>query len=352
MNTARINAAKDGHLSAGMNTTSLCIYHGNCADGFGAAWVVWQALGLTEDQFFAGTYQDPPPDVRGRDVIMVDFSYKRPVIEKMLEECQSLLIIDHHKTAIEDLSGLLATDHFTTLFDVDHSGAILAWDFFYPGKAPPQLLRHIEDRDLWRFALDGTREIQACLFSYPYDFQVWDRLIRGWDTSSLRLEGAAIERKHHKDVAELVEVTKRPIEIAGYRVQACSLPYTLTSDAGHLLCEQGNAFGVCYWDTPEGRVFSLRSLGGGVDVSEIAKRYGGGGHRNAAGFRVSFSEAAKFEVEKGQEIISTIADYYDSKDREARRLADELKAVQERGAPSAEIKRLTSRLEMARYVGD
>src|SRR4029077_6564994 len=83
----------------------ICIYHGNCADGFGAAWVVRRAI--PECEFHAGVYQNEPPDVRGRDVILVDFSYKRPVLEGMARVAASLLIIDHHKTAIDELKDLM-----------------------------------------------------------------------------------------------------------------------------------------------------------------------------------------------------------------------------------------------------
>ena len=65
---------------------SMCIYHGNCADGFGAAWVVRKALG--EIDFHPGKYQEPPPDVTGKDVVMVDFSYKRPVLLEMAEKAK------------------------------------------------------------------------------------------------------------------------------------------------------------------------------------------------------------------------------------------------------------------------
>ncbi|MNP33859.1 hypothetical protein D3C76_1271210 [compost metagenome] len=139
---------------------------------------------------------------------------------------------------------------------------------------------------MWLFKLEGTREIQANLFSYPYDFEVWDKLMAA-DVLSLVSDGAAIERKHHKDIAELVGVTKRRQMIGGYDVPVASLPYTLTSDAGALMA-QGEPFAACYWDTPTGRTYSLRSTDDGIDVSEIASQYGGGGHRNASGFRVSF----------------------------------------------------------------
>jgi len=268
---------------------SICIYHGNCADGFGAAWVVKQALGNIE--FFPGTYQTPPPDVSGKDVIMVDFSYKRPVLEKMSAEANSILILDHHKTAAEDLVNLPA--NVVCKFDMSHSGAMLAWEHFFPNQEPPPLLLHIEDRDLWRFALKNTRQIQANVFSYPYDFQVWDELMKT-PTATLAIEGEAIERKHFKDIQELLGVTTRDMIIGGYRIQIANLPYTLVSDAAHSLAKD-KPFSGCYWDTPKGRVFGLRSDDNGVDVSAIAKQYGGGGHQHAAGFTVSFAQAAVFE---------------------------------------------------------
>jgi oligoribonuclease NrnB/cAMP/cGMP phosphodiesterase (DHH superfamily) len=269
---------------------SMCIYHGNCADGFGAAWTVRKALG--EIEFYAGKYQEPPPDVTGKDVVMVDFSYKRPVLLEMAAKANSILILDHHKSAAEDLIDLPA--NVQTVFDMDRSGARIAWDHFFPDLPPPILLLHIEDRDLWRFALQNTREVQANVFSHPYDFQVWDELMQT-PPEKLIADGLAIERKHFKDVNELLGVVVRDMNIGGHRVPVANLPYTMTSDAGHQMAI-GKPFAACYWDTPTGRVFSLRSVDGGEDVSVIAAIYGGGGHRNAAGFQVSFDVAADFEV--------------------------------------------------------
>lgn len=264
---------------------TICIYHGNCADGFGAAWAVRQAIPTAD--FYAATYQAPPPDVTGKSVVMVDFSYKRPVLLDMAGKAESILILDHHKSAAEDLVDLPA--NVVAVFDMERSGAMMAWQHFFPDVPAPKLIEHIQDRDLWRFALPGTREIQANVFSYPYDFGVWDGLMAS-DVELLRGEGAAIERKHHKDIAELVKVTKRRMVIGGFDVPVANLPYTLSSDAGHLMA-QDEPFAACYWDTPEGRVFSLRSSDAGQDVSAVAKPYGGGGHRNAAGFTVPHSHA-------------------------------------------------------------
>ena len=292
----------------------LCIYHGNCADGFGSAWVVWKFFGDGKVDFHPGVYQNPPPDVTDRDVIMVDFSYKRPVLEEMRQSARSILILDHHKSAADDLADCqragrtwnvhldnVAQDDMEnaningallyTIFDMERSGAGVTWDYFFADQPRPALIHHIEDRDLWRFKLEGTREIQAALFSYPYDFKTWNRFMQFGELSPgierLRHDGEAIERKHFKDIDELLNVVTRRMVIGGYKVEIANLPYTLTSDAGHKLCQSDRAgpFAGCYWDTPDGRVFSLRSVGD-FDVSEIAKQYGGGGHKNASGFRM------------------------------------------------------------------
>jgi hypothetical protein len=273
------------------NKKPLCIYHGNCADGFGAAWV-FKRHADREHDFHPGVYQDAPPDCAGRDVYLVDFSYKRAVVQEICKVAKRVVLIDHHKTAIEDLAPLIQSRTIESLTDVNHSGAVLAWKWFNGNEdGMPPLLRHIEDRDLWRFALPGTREIQANVFSHPYDFETWDKLM-ALPLGHLEVGGAAIERKHHKDIAELVKVCRREMTIGGIVVPVASLPYTLTSDAGHLMAsEHPSRIGACYWDTPSGRVFSLRSTDDGPDVSEIAKQYGGGGHAHASGFRVPYGHA-------------------------------------------------------------
>lgn len=286
-----------------MNEKTLCIYHGSCADGFGAAWAVRAALGDAVE-FCPGVYQKPPPEVAGRRVVMVDFSYKRPVLEQMAVDAQSILILDHHKSAADDLAGLpeppddlpdargwLPDAGVYARFDMDRSGARLAWDHFHAAP-PPRLIDHIEDRDLWRFALPHTREIQAALFSYPYDFDVWDGLMAS-NTAELITDGIAIERKHFKDMRELLGVMVGYMIIDGYRVPAANLPYTFSSDAGHEMAK-GHPFAACFWLTPAGWVFSLRSDEDGLDVSKIAAQYGGGGHKHAAGFRIPIYQLSEF----------------------------------------------------------
>lgn len=286
----------------------LCIYHKNCADGFAAAWVIREFYRGNVD-FHAADYNTEPPDVVGRDVIIVDFSYKKPVIEKIIEQCNSMLIIDHHQTSASELSFIppakvsvlgyygLANEHKAqVLFDTDRSGCILAWKFFYPNKECPGLLKHIQDRDLWKFEIDGTKEVTASLFSYPYDFDAWDKLMSR-DVSDLYYEGIVLLRKHDKDVAQAVEQTKRVMRIAGMTVFVANVPKSMASDACNMMTTEGTAFAASYFDKPGGREFSLRSRITGVDVARIAESYGGGGHKHAAGFTLPYSRIHEFDVD-------------------------------------------------------
>ena len=264
----------------------LCIYHNNCLDGFGAAWAVRHALG-DDVEFYKGIHQQAPPDVTGKDVFLVDFSYKKAVLENMLKAAASITILDHHISAEKDLSELLRSGQIKGLFDMSRSGAMLTWQWFNPELPAPQLIAHIQDRDLWQFKLEGSREINAALSSYPYDFEVWDELMANADgeIESLRNDGEAIERKLQKDVTELIAAGVRRMVIGGYDVPVLNASSAYVSDAGHIM-SIGEPFAACYWDHTDGRSFSLRSSEDGIDVAEVSKIYGGGGHEKAAGFTV------------------------------------------------------------------
>lgn len=306
-----------------MPNPTVCIYHGNCADGFSAAWAVWKRYGEAV-RYVPGIYGEPSPDVAGEHVLMVDFSYKRLVLEAMSQDALTITILDHHKTAQADLETfailnpvdadsieevLAATQpgigNVRAEFNMAKSGAVLAWEFCHPSQPVPDLLLHVQDRDLWQFKLPGTREIQACVFSHPYDFKTWNWLVNRCEFTMSKQEmiseGGAIERKHFKDIAELLKQTTRRMVIGGVEVPVANLPYTMSSDAAGSLAE-GEPFAACYFDRPDARVFSLRSRGdGGADVSEIAKTYGGGGHKNAAGFQAPLGWEGDGPIQQARE---------------------------------------------------
>lgn len=279
------------------NTIPLCIYHHGCADGIAAAWVVREHFAKSETavEFHPGIYGEAPPDVTGRDVILVDFSYKRPALLQMAEQAKSLLIIDHHKSAMKDLVELPPSIELD--FGLDNSGAMLTWEHYNPGRPAPLLIQHIEDRDLWRFNLSQTREIVAAVYSYPLTLSTFDDMItRG--ILPLIAEGTTLIRKQQSDITAILRDATRQMRFGDYVVPAANVPWMYASDVAHAL-GKGQPFAVTYYDDAEGRRFSLRSHPDGVDVSLIAEALGGGGHQHAAGFRMTREEAIDFEVAGG-----------------------------------------------------
>ncbi len=264
----------------------ICIYHSNCQDGFTAAWAVWKSH--PDWEFYPAKHGDPPPDVTGRVVYMVDFSYKRPVILEMAKQTQNITILDHHKTSEADLVDL--PSNVFVDFNMNKSGARLAWEHFHAGEPVPQLVLRVEDRDLWRFHYSDTMAVTAYLFSREYDFDDWSFIFKlaedKYDREELEGYGNVILQKQAKDTKELLQ-NKFRMTIGGYDVPVCNLPYTFSSDAGHILA-QGEPFGATFYLDGKSAIFSLRSTEEGVDVSEIAKEKGGGGHKHAAGFKVPF----------------------------------------------------------------
>lgn len=280
----------------------LCIYHGHCDDGFAAAWAVRHAVGPDLFEFYPGVYQQSPPDVTNRHVLLVDFSYKRPVLLEMAQKARSIVILDHHKTAAEDLAGFREPAPFTewrdgaggqlienddepisALFDMTRSGAGIAWDFFHAGQPRPRFIDYIEDRDLWRKQLPGGDEFTIALRSYPQDFDTWDSLVAAGPEAGIA-EGVAIQRYYRLRVEELKR-SAYPGTIAGASCWIANAPYFAASEVAGELAEQ-TGFGACYFEVKRGRwQYSLRSRGD-FDVSKVALEFGGGGHKGAAGFTV------------------------------------------------------------------
>lgn len=291
----------------------VCIYHFPCDDGFGAAWVVrrkWPDVQMVPANYGLAL---PPFDAAGKNILIVDFSLKPAHLESLAAAANQIIILDHHKTAQEDLSNVhlravgAAFDNVERIFarvsgamanvlaefDMDKSGASLAWQFCFHGEKPPMLIRHIEDRDLWRMKLEHTRALSLLLRSYPYDFDVWTDLMAAFDDiggmrGSVLAEAHAIERFYDAKIMEMASTaTTKPI--GQWRdVPVAHAPYAFASDLAHELLQRHPhaPFAAVIVDAHGGRTFSLRSEDSRQDVSEVARMFGGGGHRNAAGFRV------------------------------------------------------------------
>ena len=299
----------------------VCVFHGDCYDGFGAAWAVWCKWGSSV-RYVPGYHGRTITDnLAGQRVLFVDFSLKRAAMDALARgngpgtAAHSIVVLDHHKTAEAELfpwrigrpgdaidmgqqlpriNELLALNEcenvpaIVAYFDMQSSGARMAWDFCHEtprNDPPPSLIAYIEDRDLWRFAFgERTHEFSAALRTYPQNFATWSGLaIR---TDELIAEGRSILRGHRKNIEGFVDHVTH-MAIGGHLVPVVNVPYHYASDCADALLRAypDAAFAAAYFIRGDGKVqFSLRSADGRVDVSDVARMYGGGGHRNAAGF--------------------------------------------------------------------
>lgn len=259
----------------------LCIYHKDCLDGIGAAWVVWRHfknLGI-DIELVAAAYNNKMPDVTGKMVYVVDFSYPREVMVQMLEQAHDVVVLDHHTSAKKNLEGLFVVDEA-------HSGAMLAWKYFNH-TPPPEGLLYVEDRDLWQFKYPNTNFWVTAAFSYPFNVQQFDALMNT-DPLDLIAEGRPLVRKHEQDTTR-VSMNARMMKCLGHDVPVVNANIFFASDLGDMLSKD-YPFALVYMDLPKGRKYSIRCQKGRIDVSVIAEYFGGGGHADAAGFTIKYTD--------------------------------------------------------------
>lgn len=280
-----------------MSERPLVIYHANCPDGFTAAWVAHLHFG-GRAELVPAFYGTAPPDVADREVLIVDFSYPRATLFEMAGEAESLRVFDHHKTAAEDLA-----DVPFAVFDMERSGAGITWDelqpdvrgFYHvsPVTGRPWIVDYVEDRDLWRFKLADSRDVSDAIMAEPMNVGAWSTLARRPLNSVIR-DGRVIRKK----IDGYVDAMKRGAWFTRFvdgdgvpRVfPVINAPQVMISDLLHALCIESERAGhdpmaLGWFQRGDGVFqFSLRSVGE-IDVSHIAKSFGGGGHRNAAGFQ-------------------------------------------------------------------
>jgi len=261
----------------------IVIYHANCMDGFGAAYAAWCNFGDGAD-YVPAQYGQEPPCVAGKEVYILDFSYPRDVLIHMSEVAKHIKVLDHHKTAQDALQGL----DFAT-FDMERSGCIMAWEFFFGEIPSPYGLQLIQDRDLWQFKYSDTKAYDAALRGLvPRTFEDWDQAVHKENVKSLVTKGQALLIVFNADVESL---SKRAhlASLGDVRLIVCNAPPKYASELGNILSKNTGLPAAIYSFNGATMRFeySLRSVDN-FDVSELAREYGGGGHKNAAGFSLDY----------------------------------------------------------------
>lgn len=275
-----------------MSKEILVIYHGFCDDGFGAALAAYLKFGDTAD-YIGMQYKDPMPDMKGKEVYIFDFSFPPAILLNPELGAKSITMLDHHLSAFKDWS---MAEYFYDVktnivvrFNMNKSGAMLAWEFLFPTTQAPILFLHIQDSDLWQFSMEETKPFIRNLRSYPMDFESWIGLLdytngpRGYDL--FIDDGQAQQRSFDSQLNRILEISQtKEVTISGIKGLAINANSTFSSELGDTLSGRCGTFGLVYSIEKDMMKCSLRSQKSGTcDVSVLGKLFGGGGHKNASG---------------------------------------------------------------------
>ncbi len=266
----------------------VIIYHGFCTDGFGAAYAAWKKFG--NNATYIGRLRDDKPFVPGyfigKDVYIVDYSFSGDEMQRYQAEAKSFVVIDHHISAEKDIRELK-----TFVFDNSRSGSYLTWQYFHPDTKVPVLIDYISDADIWAHSLPDWKEIESFIYSNGeehFSFQHFEMLHETLETEDgyarAKSIGQMLTDAHAAKVNMYVDIAEL-ITFEGYEVYAVNAPREVRSELGHVLAVKTNSFSMIFNYERGFWKCSLRSVKD-FDVSVIAVKYGGGGHKNAAAFMV------------------------------------------------------------------
>lgn len=305
-------------------------YHGKCFDGFGAFYYIQNYLGHSGITFNVN-YKEMVygTDLKNDDywwkfcedfslVIFADYCPERKYIDILLEKRCTVLILDHHQTALKEVEDIkdfpfreekknfhnligIYDYHLSTgtceafkVFDMDRSGVGISYDFFHDHTGTrPRLVNYLEDRDLWKFQWHYSREINAYIQSFPFAIEAYSQLhlLLENDYMPAVEAGKTLLRATDKTVEVITKDKLKIVPVFDGRDTYNTAFFNSTShwsEVGNKVLDQNPDVQIScsvYFDFVKHQVvFSFRSrAGSAIDCSVLAKRLGGGGHRNASG---------------------------------------------------------------------
>lgn len=267
----------------------LVCYHSNCVDGFASAVIAFTKFGKKADYLSVSYNTEYDLEIfKNKIVYIVDFSFSRIMCENINKIAKSLTILDHHKTAQEELLGLEYAK-----FDMEKSGALMTWEFFYPDSPPPLSIQYISNYDLWNHYNPEVLWFNKAIRSLDFNLYKWSSLFKrleDGDILEVFLNKGKIIEKFTSQQIEIISSLGVECIINGKTGLIVNCSSAFTSEVGSKLAEKSGTYGACFVITGNGMVkISLRSIGD-YDVSDIAKELNGGGHKNSAGCSVFLSE--------------------------------------------------------------
>jgi oligoribonuclease NrnB/cAMP/cGMP phosphodiesterase (DHH superfamily) len=282
------------HLCLKPDDIDVVLYHGDCVDGYASAFSCYYYFKLKNKKkkisYIACQYQKPPPLVNNKNVLICDFSYKYSTLKELIKSAKKLIILDHHQSAEKDLRNIPKENK---VFRMDHSGAYITWAYFFGEDKVPLMIKYIEDNDIWKKSMTHTRQFTSYIFNIPKQFEAYERLLDdNYVTNHVIPVGDGMMKQNDNYINDGIKKMA-----VNFILIDNNLYFVGNVNTSILKSEIGNSFltanpdvnfAICYSKNEyTGETYvSLRSNDTGSDVEEIASKFGGGGHRNAAGMSV------------------------------------------------------------------
>ena len=289
-----MSAQKKGQQSRGKEIA--VIYHRDCPDGFGAAYAAWKKFGAKAEYYPMG-YEDIAPALRDKVVYMLDFMFDQDGPLKVLQRAnKQVTALDHH---VSNKARVMSTADYR--YARHSSGAVLAWQYFHPGKPIPLWLKYVEDYDIWPKKLPGVDEVNAFLLMQPLDFKAWDKIVRNFEKAPFRKEvirqGGMIKKYEDLLAQKVIASSAFPVKFMGYAVYAVNFngTKTIANEISHLLYKKHPPFSILWKQRKDGIHVSLRG-NGTIDTSKFSQKFGGGGHRDSSAFRIDAKKGVPWKV--------------------------------------------------------
>lgn len=282
-----------------MNKKPILLYHGSCPDGFGSAFSFWKKY-KDEIEYKAMIHGDSIPEcLRDRVIYFADFCFKKEEMKIICDNNKKVILIDHHKTAFEDMKNF-SHKNLESIFDMNKSGAGLSWEFNFPNEPLPVLLQYIQDRDINNWLLPDGEAYLAAIDSHEFDFQVWNDLFEKSESKNgfrRIVNSGKIVVNFMKENVEHLKTKIFILNIKGINFPTVNTGIFWRNKLLNEIANEKDGFSAGYNYDGTFYNFSLRSNdknGIMLDVSEIAEKFpGGGGHKGAAGFKVSSLDELK-----------------------------------------------------------
>lgn len=281
--------------------TKIGIYHKNCVDGTAAAAVLLRKF--PDIQLFPLVHSHTEDDLahihkvagEGSEIYFVDTASG---VEEFLDGGHNIEIIDHHISIKEHIEGLAQKNaNLKYIFDNNKSGTSLAWSYFFPDEGIPEIIKFIEDNDLWTKKYgDDTKYVSNYLSMFTNSPEQMLKLIDG-DIAEIKEKGKIIADYSDIQIERLVEsIQDIKLRIGEFIVPAYNITMYESPVGNRFARIQEKA--IAMFTINGGNVnFSFRGTDNNNPTAlELATILGGGGHKDAAGASISLKDFIKMII--------------------------------------------------------